>query len=163
MFTHYRSTGFVLKKQDIREADQLFSVFTKDFGRVEVLGRSIRKIESKLRPHIEIFYLTEIEFVQGRTYKILTDAILIDKFSNLRQNLKGLTFAHKIAFVFDKLIKGQEQDLKLWQLLTETFDKLNSQRFIYHDFLWQFLTVLGYNPEHLIEKDKNSFVKSLIS
>ena len=49
MFTHYRTKGFILKKRNQGEANQLFTVFTKDFGRIEILGKSIRKITSKLR------------------------------------------------------------------------------------------------------------------
>ena len=91
MFVHYRTKGFVLKKECREEADQLFTLFTKDFGKLEVLGKAIRKISSKLRANIEVFYLTEVEFIQGKNQKILTDAILIEKFKNLRENLKKLS------------------------------------------------------------------------
>lgn len=164
MFTHYRTKGFVLKKQDIGEADQVFSIFTWDFGRVEVLAKSIRKITSKLRSGIDLFYLSEIEFVQGKAYKILTDAVLIDKFPNLRQNLKGLAFAYKVAEIFDKLITGQEKDAKIWQLFNELFDKLNNLQPptlnlqpLYRYFLWQLLIILGYDPEYISETSNISF------
>lgn len=80
MFVHHRTKAIVLKKVDRKEADQLFTLYTEDFGKLTVLGRAIRKISSKLRSGIEIFYLSEIEFIQGKAYKILTDAVLIEKF-----------------------------------------------------------------------------------
>lgn len=154
MFIHYRTEGIILKKEDRGEADQLFTIYTKDFGKLEILGKGIRKISSKLRSGAEIFYLSEIEFIQGKTYKTLTDAILIDSFQNLRKNLGRLSIAYKISETLDDLVKGQEADKKIWQLLIETFNKLNSYKLkpksyklIYYYFLWNLLSILGYKPE----------------
>ena len=154
MFTHYRTQGFILKKTDQGEADRIFTVFTSDFGKLEVLAKAVRKIKSKLRSASEIFYLSEIEFIQGKAYKTLTDAILIDNFKNLRKSLARLTVAYKISEVFDNLIKGQEPDEKIWQLLNESFKILNNSRLphdkyrlVYYYFFWNLLSVLGYKPE----------------
>jgi len=151
MFTHYRTQGFILKKKDVGEADRLFTFFTKDFGKLELLARAERKITSKLRSGLELFYLSEVEFIQGKAYKTLTDAILIEGFANLRKSLKSVAIASKIADISDSLLKGQETDEKLWQLFKETLGKLNdlkikaeTRNLVYHYFLWNFLSLLGY-------------------
>jgi DNA repair protein RecO (recombination protein O) len=153
MFLHYRTLGIILKKEDWAEADQLFTVYTKDFGKLEILGKAIRKISSKLRSGAEIFYLSEIEFIQGKTHKTLTDAILIEKFENLKNNLNKLKVAYEISQVLDNLVSGQEPDKKIWQLLKETFgrlDKLEIENWkleiIYYYFFWNLLSLLGYQP-----------------
>jgi len=154
MFVHYRTRGFIFKKVDRGEADRIFTVFTKDFGKLELLAKAERKITSKLRAGLELFYLSEIEFIQGKTHKTLTDTILINNFKNLRSDLKRLKIAYQISEVLDKLVRGQEPDKKIWQLLNEVFDKLNSLeiknwkiRIVYHYFLWNLLSILGYHPE----------------
>ena len=173
MFVHYRSQGFILKKEDKGEDDQLFTVFTKDFGKVEILGKAIRKVSSKLKSGAEIFYLSEIEFIQGKAYKTLTDAIPIEKFGNLRKKLERLKIAYKISTILDKLIRGQEPDEKIWQLLIKTFERLNTLEtkflrsknegkeenkvlfaisnwnleILFYYFLWNFFSILGYQPE----------------
>jgi len=154
MFLHYRTLGIIFKKEDRAEADQLFTVYTKDFGKLEVLGKAIRKISSKLRSGAEIFYLSEIEFIQGKTHKTLTDAILIEKFENLKNNLNKLKIAYKISQVLDNLVSGQEPDEKIWQLLNETFGKLNKLEIsnlklelLYYYFFWNLVSLLGYRPE----------------
>jgi len=153
MFVHHRTHGFFIKKENRGEADQLFTVFTRDYGKVEILGKAIRKISSKLKQGAEIFYLSEIEFIQAKTYKTLTDAIPIDKFKDIRKNLKRLKIAHKISGVLDDLIKGQEADRKLWTLLLDVFQRLDNPSLlashfllIYYYFLWNFFAVLGYRP-----------------
>ena len=169
MFVHYRTLGLILAKRDRGEADQLFTVYTRDFGKLEVLGKAIRKISSKLRSGVEIFYLSEIEFIQGKIYKTLTDAFLIEKFQNLRKDLERLDIAYKISEDLDNFVKGEEPDEKIWQLILETFEKLNNPNLQssiterlsegreegiffdfnlqYYYFFWNFISILGYKPE----------------
>lgn len=152
-FTHYRTKGIFLKKDDRGETDQLFTIFTKEFGKLKVLGRAIRKIKSKLRVGADIFYLSEIEFIQGKTYKTLTDAILIDKFKNLRKDAEKIDFSYKITDVLDSLTGEEEKDPKIWQLLIQTFKSLNNPMTqslndsITYYFLWNFFSLLGFKPE----------------
>lgn len=153
MFVHYRTRGFILNKVDIGEYDRIFTIFTEDFGRLELLAKAERKIKSKLRASLEIFYLSEIEFIQGKTYKTLTDAVLINNFKNLRKGLKRLAIAHKISETLNAFVNNQEPDEKIWRLLSDSFEKLNNWRIknslkiIFYYFLWNFLSALGYQPE----------------
>lgn len=172
MFVHYRSQGLIFKKEDRGDADQLFTVFTKEFGKLEISAKAIRKISSKLRSGAEIFYLSEIEFIQGKAQKTLTDAVLIEKFADLKKNLGKLKIAYKISEILDKLIRGQESDLKIWNLILETFYGLKELKnedgkleIIYYYFLWNFLSILGYQPnfyhcilcEEMLKQEKLHF------
>ncbi len=130
MAVYYRTRGYVLKKVDLREADQLFTVFTEDYGKICVLGRGIRKIKSKLRSGINLFYFSEIEFVQGKAYKTLTDAKMIEK------NKNNFEERLKIGELVDKLVKAPEKDENIWKLLEEIPK--------YHYFFWNLLSLLGY-------------------
>ncbi|MFH1180893.1 MAG: DNA repair protein RecO [bacterium] len=152
MFVHYRTQGLVVEKRERGEADLIFTIYTKDFGKLEILGRAVRKISSKLRSAVRVFCLSEMEFVQGKRYKTLTDAILIEKFGNIKKDLGRLAVAHKIADILDELISGQERDEKVWRLLKETFDILDNRRIVnwqivFYFFFWNFISLLGYRPE----------------
>jgi len=172
MFVHYRTEGVILKKEERGEADLLFTVYTKDFGKLKILGKAVRKMGSKLRSATGIFSLSEIEFIQGKSQKTLTDAISAGKAPELIKDLKKLRIAHKIAEALDRLIKGQEHDEKIWQLLAEVFQKLNNPRLsnagyrlLYYYFFWNFIAILGYTPNlyhcahchKKIIKEKNYF------
>ena len=122
MFLHYRTQGFILDKINRGETDRIFTIYTKDFGKLNLLAKAERKIKSKLRAGLEDFYLSEIEFIQGKTQKTLTDTILIKNFKNLRGDLEKLRVAYQISDLVNNLIKGEETDPKIWQLLDETFD-----------------------------------------
>ena len=153
MFIHYRTRGFIFQKEERGEADLLFTFYTKDFGKLGILAKAIRKISSKLRSGVDIFYLSEIEFIQGKAYKTLTDAVLIEKFENIRADLKKFRVAYKISETLDNLVKGQESDERIWRLLKETFERLNnwknekSLEIIHYYFFWNLVSLLGYQPE----------------
>ena len=160
MHQRYRTQGIFLKKQERGEADQLFTVITSDFGKIDVLGKAIRKITSKLRSGADIFYFAEIEFIQGKHHKTLTDALAIDKFDNIRKNHQRLEATQKIADVLDSFITKEEKDEKTWQLLLESFRSIENLeienylkiencklKIIYYYFLWNLLSILGYSPE----------------
>jgi DNA repair protein RecO (recombination protein O) len=151
MFTLYRTQGIVLAKKDRGEADRIFVFYTKDFGRLELLAKSERKIKSKLRAGLDIFYLSEVEFFQGKRQKTITDAILIDKFGNLRKSLEKLKVVYQISALAGKLLKGEEPENRIWRLFNEVLQKLDLPRtegpavlLLYHYFLWNFLSFLGY-------------------
>jgi len=154
MAVHYRTNAIIFKKEDRSEADRAFTVFTYNFGKLDVYAKAIRKINSKLRAGIDIFYLSEIEFIRGKNNKTLTDAYPIEKNNNILQEFEKLKIAYQITNVLDKFIKGQQEDKDIWNLLIDTFKKLNNrqavannQQLLYYYFLWNFFSILGYHPE----------------
>jgi len=154
MTTHYRTQGFILKKEDLKEADQLFTVYTKEFGKLKILGRAVRKIGAKLRGSFQLFRLVELEFIQGKSHKTLTDAIVVKKFSKIENDLKKIKAVHQMADVLDSLVIREEKDNLIWQLLFEVFERLNNLPFTVHDlrliyyyFFWNLITLLGYQPQ----------------
>ncbi len=154
MVVHYRTQGFIVKQDNFKEADQLFTIYTKDFGKLKILGRAIRKIKAKLRGNTQLFSFLELEFIQGKGHKTLTNAMVINKFSEIDQDLEKLKTIYQISQVLDDLIKGQEPDEKIWKLLSGTFQKLNDLPFtiyhlplIYYYFFWNFISILGYHPQ----------------
>ena len=153
MFNHYRTQGIVLERKNIREADQYLTVFTRDFGKLKILAKGMRKIRSKLRSGIDFFYLSEVEFIQGKAYKTLTDAVSIENFRNIKKSPGRLKIAYQIVEILDKIVR-EEKDEKIWNLLKEVFIKLNSREIstnaywlIPYYFFWNFASVIGYRPE----------------
>lgn len=152
MTVHYRTQGIVLKHTDRGEADRIFTVFTKDFGKLDVWGVSARHIRSKLRGSMEKLAHAEIEFVQGKAKKTLTDARTYFSCASTRKNLKKLNAAFLIAETFRALVRGEERDEALWKLLKGAMARLESLQdetqcsFLYFSFFWRLVSTLGFRP-----------------
>ncbi len=152
MFNRYRTQGILLVSQDRGESNKFFTAYTEDFGKIRLFAKSIRKKESKLRSVASLFSLNQIEFIEGKNYRTLTDAKIISDFKEIKKNLTKTAFAHKACEVLNALTKGEQKDEKVWFLLKEFFEDLNQEKLateflIYHRFAWKLFFFLGYKPE----------------
>lgn len=154
MFSHHRTRAFILKKEKSREADQFLWVYSKDWGRLRILGRGLNKMDSKLRSGTGLFSLAEIEFIQGKSQKVLTDAICLESFPRRKESLGALRLLFRIEKLFLVLVTGQEADARLWRLLETTWAALGQKEMppvqgslFYLHFFWRLVSLLGYKPE----------------
>ncbi len=165
MAVHYKTRGFIFKKEDRAEADRFFSIFTREFGRLEVFGKAIRKINSKLRGGIDLFHISDIEFIQGKNKKTLTDAVITQKFNSITDSPEKSVMAGQISNLLDDFIKGEERDEKILQLIIETFEKLDRlepRQLMYYYFFWNFVALLGYAPEFSNMPSKTAHIITMI-
>lgn len=153
MFSVHRAKGFVLKKENIREADQRFWIYTREYGQVVVIAKAIRKLNSKLRSSIDVFCLVEIEFIQGKTQKTLTDAVLQERFTGLKKRLLKIRLAFRFARIFSRLVRNHQPDKNLYSGLYSFFVHLEAEPsfarlapLFYFYFLLNLLKDLGYEP-----------------
>jgi DNA repair protein RecO (recombination protein O) len=154
MTLKYRTRGFIFKKAERGDSDRVFSVFTDDFGRLDIFAKAIRKVNSKLRGGIDVFFMSEVEFVQGKNKKTLTDAVAIKKFDNVSRDIEKFKIANGVGEILDNFIRGEEKDKDIFNLLNDVFIKLNDEglktkkySLVYHYFLWNTLSLLGYRSE----------------
>ncbi len=148
MATHQRTEGIILQRQDIREYDLVVTAYTKDFGKLKLSAISARKITSKLRGGLEPLCLSELEFIEGRSRLVVTDAQSYERYGAIRGDLVRLQAAFQVLDSVDRLVQGQEADAKVWELLFGTLYVLNNPLVVPQEALSQFSTrffaLLGY-------------------
>lgn len=150
MSLRYRTRGVIIGKNNQGEFNRMLILYTEDFGKLKLFGKSIRKESSKLRFGIEPFSLIEVEFIEGRTRKTLTDVKIINSYSTINKNIEKIALGNKIMENLNDLIKGEEKDLKIWNLVEKTFNRINDSNkgfIIYQYFFWTLISILGYKPE----------------
>lgn len=151
MFTNHKTEGIIIGSRKRRDADEIFTLYTKDFGKLDVVGRSIRKNGSKLKMGMSLFSLVEICFIEGKSCNTLTDVNLINSFKEAKKDLGKLSLFYRMAEVVSSLIYEQEKDKKIFLLLKESFSKINELSFskdklklFYCFFTFDLLYFLGY-------------------
>ena len=153
MAFHYKTQGIILKKQDQGDANRIFKVFCKEYGKLTLFAISERKITSKLRGGLELFSLSYLEFVQGKNKKLLVEAIPLKQYLASPQDLSCLHFAFKIAQLIDQYMAEQEKDEKVWDLLAYSFCDLqqgSAPEKAYQSFVPKFMTLAGYGKESTV-------------
>ncbi len=131
----------------------LFTFFTRDFGRLDLLGRSIRKAGSKLKMSTSLFSHIEFEFIQGKSYNILTDAMVISSFREAKKDLRKIALFHQISETVQKIIPGEGKEEEVFFFLQKTMEigeRLQSEKktleIFYCFFSFRFLCLLGHKP-----------------
>jgi len=159
----YKTEGIIIKNSNLGEFDRLITVYTKEFGKLAVKGKSVRKNQAKLKGHLELFLLSDLMIAPGKGFDIITSAETIKSFPYLHQNLNHLLASHYFSELIDKLIAGPEKDDNLWQLIVSSFEQLNQKesdiKIIASNFEDKLLQILGYGQqENFID-----FVQGLIN
>ena len=147
-----KTEAIILKSADLGEIDRLLTIYSKEMGRVNVLAKGTKKLESKLRCHIEPLSYSYLILVKGKNFLILKDAVLIDQFLSIRKDLEKVKIVYKIVDLVNELIIGEEKDENIWILLLRTLKGLNVGRAtsnIAEDFQDNLLRLLGYDPAQI--------------
>lgn len=88
--SYYQTKGLTLTRRDVGEADRLFVVYTRDYGKLEVLAKGGKKTKSKLVAHLEPFLLSEILVAKGKNYDKLAGSYSLYRFNHIWQDVLKL-------------------------------------------------------------------------
>ena len=148
-----KTEAIVLKTADLGEADRLLTIYSKEFGKIQVLAKGIKKLESKLRYNLEPLSYSLLILVEGKNFRIVKDAVLIDQFLSVRNDLEKIKIAYKIVDIINELIAGEEKDEDVWNLILETFMAIERDKIylnlVVSEFQSSLLKLLGYDPKSI--------------
>lgn len=105
----FHTQGVIFKKAPYREFDEIFTIYTRDFGKIEAIGRGIKKPAAKLANHLQVFDFSDIEFVLGKNFKVLTGA-------SVNKNLL-VGGAAEFFDLLDSLTPEDDPDENIWNLV----------------------------------------------
>lgn len=146
----YTSEGIVLARRDFGEADRILVIFTKNFGRVSLIAKGVRRLKSRKRGHIEVFNSVRFQAVSGHGLDIMTEAEVIEDFKEVRTSLKKISLAYYFSEVVGRITHEGESNTGLYNLILEYFNKLKTASKLKElrlKFTSELLVILGYWPE----------------
>lgn len=151
----YHTIGIVLNKRDWRESDRVYSVLTREHGKVEMVGRGARKPLAKLAPHLEFCAEVDLLVVHGRSHETVAGVERKRSFVGLYDNLPKSLVAHHILQLVDLGTRERETDrflydeVKNFLIFLHKAPELTSERaaFLLSAFALKLLAMLGYRPE----------------
>ena len=123
----YTTEGIILKKTDAGEAGALFTLYTRDFGKIRALAQGIKREGAKLKGHLEPLNLCRIGFVLGKNGERLTYAEMLNSWRGIRESLGKLEAALEAAALVDERCFPGEKDEGLWQMLLGHLRKIENE------------------------------------
>lgn len=116
--------SLVLRRRDIREFDQIVSIYTREKGRLDLLARGVKKITSKNAAHLEPFCLASIDVAPGKEVDHLTKVMPIKEFFRIRADLKkSMAAGFAMSFIYTVTDIG-EPDARIWELTVSWLEHL---------------------------------------
>lgn len=115
-------TGFILKKQNYKEADQIITIWSRELGKVRILARSVRSPKSKLNYCMQELGLVEIDLAGRGTLMTLIGAKLMRQHSRLITSLAHAGQGFYAAELVMKMTADEQANEEVFDLL-DTFLK----------------------------------------
>lgn len=151
----FRVKGIIIKRNEVREADRIFTIFTDNLGKIQAYGRGTGKVASKLGGHLDLFSSVDLFLASGRSIPTITYAKNLENFKNIKSNLSKTGIAFYASELLDKFILNDYKDTRIFRLLNYFFDILNVSnveelvqiRILFWSFELKLLRLLGFLPE----------------
>lgn len=115
----------VLSRNNIREFDQLVSLYTKEHGKIEVLAKGIKKITSKNSSNLETFSVVDIEVAEGKEINHLIRVQSVRLFKNIYNDFDKIFLAGYGASLAHQHILVGERDDRVFDFLRSFFEFLD--------------------------------------
>ena len=148
----YTSPCFVIESFDQGEHDRVYKLFTREFGLLLAHAKSIRKLESKLRPHTLPRSISLVTLVQGRDRWRLVGA---------EEKKKEDESLYEVTELIKRFIRGEGAHKTLYDRLTifistqSQYDVQKARLLLYYIFLVE----LGYADAKVIgAKDIKEYI-----
>lgn len=122
----YKTEGVIIKRLNFGEADKILTIFTKHHGKIRAVAKGVRRLTSRKAGTVELFNQATLFFSRGKNLDILTEATLIDSFSDWRQDLKKVACAYYFCELVDKLTADNQPHQDVYQLLINYLAHLGS-------------------------------------
>lgn len=152
----YNTRGIILRKQNFRDGDSFFSIYTAEKGKIEAIARGVKKSKSKLGGHLDYFLIADLMIAEGKKFNHIGGALINRNFSNIKKDLRKMNLGFYCLEIADHFIKNEKDDKRIFLLLRDLMEALEkkdgeasySQSLgISYAYILKLLIYLGYQPD----------------
>ncbi len=120
----YTAEVIILKRRSTGETDRILTVFTKQYGKLRIIARGVRKISSKRGPHIEVFNRCVLTMYKGRGMETLTEVSPVASYESIRKDLQRVGAAYYLCELIDGLLPEGQIHEDVFILLCDALEAL---------------------------------------
>lgn len=128
MIRSYKTEAIILSRRNSGEADKLLTVFSKEFGKKQLLARGIRKVASRRAPYLEPFSYVAMQVYKGKSIDIVTEVESIETFALLRKRLERIGFGFIALELTERLTAEHQESEVIFIALLAFIGELSRQQ-----------------------------------
>ncbi len=120
--------GLVIGSHDYGDSDRIIIIATKEYGKITMLARGVKKSASKNNLPTQDITLSNFEFFHARPDNVskLKRANLIDNFKEIKGDLYRCSYAHFICNAMSRVIDESIDYTKIYDRFLTLINHLNS-------------------------------------
>ena len=112
-------SGIILKRHNTGETDRIVTLLTQELGKITVVAKGARKLNSSKRAVLEPGNLVKAFCVITSSLPLLTQATLISDTNTARESLLKMRQLHQFLEIIDQLFVEEEVSLELFQTILQ--------------------------------------------
>jgi DNA repair protein RecO (recombination protein O) len=146
----YKTHAIVLRHRRLDDADQILTLYTANFGKIDAVAKGVRKAKSRLGGHVEPLTHAMFMLAKGKSLDIVTQVETTEPFSALRDDLDRMSRALYVCELLDKFTEPHAENFALYRLLLDTLRRVEHDSDIDTPVRYcemALLTSMGYAPE----------------
>lgn len=147
----FHAQGIVLNKRDFTEYGNLYTIYTKEYGKISAYCKGSKKIQSKLGPYLENRDILNLFFAQGKSQITLIGVVSNERFPVLFSDYKKILFSSYCVELVDQLMNNNDKDEYVFNILKESLKQIEIQSenydLIMHCFTLKMLVAIGFTPQ----------------
>lgn len=119
------SLGIVLKSQDYKESDALLTVYFKEYGKMTLIARGVKKLKSKNASACQSLTLSEFTFIPRKGLSTLIKAQSVDFYRYIKDDIVLEAYAN---YFMEFVLRNEEEnipDLNMFITLQKSLESLN--------------------------------------
>jgi len=122
---YQRTDALVLKSFDLREADQILTIFSRELGKIPVVAKGVKKPQSTLRGLVQPFCYSQFFMTRSGEMHLITQGRINEFFGNIREDLEKTLQAVYILELLDKSTVERDPNPPLLDLALQVLHYMN--------------------------------------
>jgi len=140
--------AITLKKRDFKEKDRIVTVFTKEYGKYNLMAKGVQKLGSKLAGITEPISYSSLIVSNLKDLGVISSCDLKESFSNIHKNLNVLSHVLYILELTDKSTELEHPNEELFNALLSTLYLIEAGTNVdiaARYFEYSIINILGYS------------------
>lgn len=122
----FQVEGVVLSKFERSERDMVFSLLTRERGRILVLAKYAKKVPSRHNAGLELFNVVRCQLYEGRYLPVVTQVQQIESFDGILSSVERIECAYKLCLLADTLLQREQGGEEGYELCTTGLRTISS-------------------------------------
>ena len=123
----YKAEGVILQTADFGDANRVVTLYTKEFGKLEVNAYGCRRAKNPLSGATQTFNHIAVEISKGAKVDAIRDADILHFYPNLTADIERLSYAALFFEIINRMTLPRLHEPNIFHLLVKSLPALDSR------------------------------------